>query len=42
MFNDLARVIIQTSAEAGKGLEFLELGVGELEVARYRTVGCAR
>jgi len=38
MLNDLARVVIQTGAEAREGFEFLELGVSELEVARDRAV----
>jgi hypothetical protein len=39
MLDDLAGVFIQAGAEPGKGLEFLELRVGELEVARHRAVG---
>ena len=38
MFDDLAGVVIQAGAEPGKGLKFLKLRVGELEVARDRAV----
>ena len=41
VLDDLAGVFIQAGAEPGKGLEFLELRVGELEVARHRAVGRA-
>ena len=41
MLDDLAGVFIQAGAEPGKGLKFLELRVGELEVARHGTVGRA-
>jgi hypothetical protein len=34
VLDDLAGVFIQAGAEPGEGLEFLELRVGELEVAR--------
>ena len=38
MLDDLAGVFIQAGAEPGKGLEFLELRVGELEVARHHAI----
>ena len=38
MLNDLARVVIQTRAEAREGFEFLELCVSQFEVARDRAV----
>ena len=41
MFDDLAGAFIQTGAETGEGFKFLELGVGELEVAGHCAVGCA-
>ena len=39
MLDDLAGVLIQTGAEPGKGLKFLELRVAELEIARHHPVG---
>ena len=41
MLDDLAGIFIQPSAEPGKGLELLELRVGEIEVTRDGTVGRA-
>ena len=38
MLDDLARVFIQAGAESGKRLEFLKLGIGELEIARHRAI----
>ena len=39
MLDGLASVFVQAGSEAGKGLEFLKLRIGEFEVARYRAVG---
>ena len=39
MSDDLAGVFIQAGAKACKGLQFLELCVGELEIARHGAVG---
>ena len=38
MFDDLAGVFVQAGAKPGKGLEFLELRVGEFEVTRHRAI----
>ena len=39
--DDLACIFIQPGAEPRKGLELLELRVGELQIARHGTVGRA-
>ena len=39
MLDDLARVVIEPRTKARKRLQFLELRVGEFEVARHRAVG---
>ena len=39
MLDDLAGVFVEAGAEPGKGLELLELCVGELEVTCHRAVG---
>jgi len=36
--DDLAGVFIQTGAEAGERFQFLELRVGQFEIARHRAV----
>ena len=39
MGDNLARVVIQAGAEPGEGFQFLELGIGQLEVAGDGSVG---
>ena len=39
MVDDLAGVVIEPRAELGEGFQLGELRVGELEIARHRSVG---
>ena len=40
MFDDFASLVIESGAEPGKGLEFFELGIDQLQVSRHLSVDC--